>query len=79
VAPILTALFEQWKKDDLLHLILSYEGCFVARSKRNQAPFGTGGQGLKRSSDTSALSNHSFGSAFDISFVDNHLGQVPAV
>lgn len=25
-----------------------------------------------------ALSNHSFGSAFDINFVDNQLGDVPA-
>ena len=77
-APILAGLFKQWEKDDLLHLILSYEGCFVPRYKRNQAPPGTGGHGLKRSADVSALSNHSFGSAFDINFIDNQLGQVPA-
>jgi hypothetical protein len=77
-APILVALFEQWEKDDLLHLILSYEGCFVPRYKRKQAPPGTGGHGQKRSSDVNALSNHSFGSAFDINFVDNQLDHVPA-
>lgn len=77
-APVLVELFRQWEKDDLLHLILSYEGCFVPRYKRNQAPPGTGGHGLKRSSDVNELSNHSFGSAFDINFIDNQLGQVPA-
>ncbi len=77
-APILTALFKKWEEDDLLHLILSYEGCFVPRYKRRQAPPGTGGHGLKKSSDVSALSNHSFGSAFDINFIDNQLDHVPA-
>ena len=77
-APVLVALFEQWEQDDLLHLVISYEGCFVPRYKRKQAPPGTGGHGQKRSSDVEALSNHSFGSAFDINFADNQLGQVPA-
>jgi len=77
-APILLALFKRWEEDDLLHLIMSYEGCFVPRYKRNQAPPGTGGHGQKRSLDVSALSNHSFGSAFDINFPDNQLGHVPA-
>ena len=77
-APVLTRLFEQWDKDDLLHLIISYEGCFVPRYKRGQAPPGTGGHPLKRSADVKELSNHSFGSAFDINFVDNQLGRVPA-
>jgi hypothetical protein len=77
-APVLTALFEQWERDDLLHLIISYEGCFVPRYKRNQAPGGTAGHGPKKSSNVGELSNHSFGSAFDINFVDNQLGRVPA-
>lgn len=77
-APVLTALFERWERDDLLHLIISYEGCFVPRYKRDQAPPGNGGHGLKRSSDVNALSNHSFGSAFDINFVDNQFRKVPA-
>ena len=78
-APVLRALFEQWQADDLLHLIISYEGCFVPRYKRNQAPSGVNGHALKKSSDVAALSNHSFGSAFDINFVDNQLGHVPAL
>jgi hypothetical protein len=77
-APVFVELFRQWEKDDLLHLILSYEGCFVPRYKRDQAPPGTGGHGQKRSSDVNELSNHSFGSAFDINFTDNQLRRVPA-
>jgi hypothetical protein len=77
-APLLTKLFAQWEKDDLLHLIISYEGCFVPRYKRKQAPPGTGGHSEKSSLEVPQLSNHSFGSAFDINFVDNQLGAVPA-
>jgi hypothetical protein len=77
-APIFAALFKAWEDADLLHLIMSYEGCFVARCKRNQAPAGSGGHGVLESKDVSALSNHSFGSAFDINYVDNQLGAVPA-
>ncbi|WP_162145609.1 M15 family metallopeptidase [Sinorhizobium meliloti] len=77
-APIIAQLFEAWERAELLHLIMSYEGCFVPRYKRNQAPPGAGGHGERKSADVSALSNHSFGSAFDINFSDNMLGQVPA-
>lgn len=78
-APNFAALFAKWEEDDLLHLILSYEGCFVPRYKRNQAPPGNNGHSEKKSSDVTALSNHSFGSAFDINFVDNQLNQEPAL
>jgi hypothetical protein len=77
-APAFKALFEAWEKADLLHLIRTYEGCFVPRYKRNQAPAGNSGHGLKESKNVAELSNHSFGSAFDINFVDNQLGAVPA-
>ena len=77
-APLFQALFAAWEAADLLHLIRTYEGCFVARYKRRQAPAGTGGHGLKESSAVPALSNHSFGSAFDINYIDNQLGSVPA-
>jgi hypothetical protein len=77
-APMVTKLFEAWENADLLHLIMSYEGCFVPRYKRDQAPPGTGGHGEKKSSAVIELSNHSFGSAFDINFPDNMLGSVPA-
>ncbi|MDB5598701.1 MAG: hypothetical protein JWN71_745 [Xanthobacteraceae bacterium] len=77
-APLLTKLFKKWEEEDLLHLIRTYEGCFVPRYKRNQAPGGDGGHSSKKSTDVDALSNHSFGSAFDINFIDNQLGHVPA-
>ena len=78
-APVFKAVFGKWEQDDMMHLIVSFEGCFVPRYKRNQAPAGLSGHAEKQSSDVNALSNHSFGSAFDINFVDNMLGTVPAV
>lgn len=78
-APLINRLFQQWQADDLLHLILSYEGSFVPRYKRNQAPSNTLGHSEKLSSNVSELSNHSFGSAFDINYTDNQLGNLPAI
>ena len=78
-APIIARLFQAWEQEDLLHLIISYEGAFVPRYKRGQAPEGEGGHGEKLSTEVSALSNHSFGSAFDINFSDNQLGRRPAL
>lgn len=73
------ALFKAWEDADLLHLIMTYEGCFVPRYKRRQAPPGNSGHGQKCSKDVPELSNHSFGSAFDINAGDNPLGSVPAL
>ena len=81
-APLFAALFAKWETEDLLHLIMSYEGCFVPRYKRGlRPPPPTAGHGIKKSTDSDAgrLSNHSFGSAFDINFPDNQLGAQPAV
>lgn len=78
-APLIQSLFQAREAADLLHLIISYEGCFVPRYKRNQAPQGAGGHSEKKSSDVSALSNHSFGSAFDINYIDNQLGHLSAL
>jgi D-alanyl-D-alanine carboxypeptidase len=77
-APMFTALFAKWEEADLLHLILSYEGCFVPRYIRDKAPPGDNGHSEKKSSDVPTLSNHSFGSAFDINFNDNMRRSVPA-
>lgn len=78
-AGLVTQLFRAWEQADLLHLIMAYEGAFVPRYKRGQAPEDEGGHGERSSSDVSALSNHSFGSAFDINFRDNQLGRRPAL
>lgn len=76
--PVFRKLFTAWEEADLLHLVISYAGCFVPRYKRGQAPSGTGGQGSKSSKDVSALSNHSFGSAFDINASQNGIDSPPA-
>ena len=57
-------LFKDWEKEGMVPLILSWEGSFVPRFIR----------GSRRT-----LSNHAFGSAFDINYAWNKLGQVPAL
>ncbi len=81
-APLFAALFAKWEADDLLHLIMTYEGCYVPRYKRGlkQKP-PLSGHGLKRSTDPEGdkLSNHSFGTAFDINQSDNSFRKQPAI
>lgn len=60
------ALWRAWDEARLLHLVISYEGDFVARYKRKQAPDPFLGHATKRSDMVPELSNHAFGSAFDI-------------
>lgn len=76
-APIWTALFKKWEQDDLLHLIMTYQGCFNPRYKRDASPSASG-HGILKSVDVSALSNHAFGSAFDVNDDQNTFGGVPA-
>ena len=78
LTPFQDELISAWEAADLLHLVRTFEGCFVARYKRKQAPPGTAGHAAIESTAVAALSNHSFGSAFDINFIDNMLGEVPA-
>lgn len=63
----LMGLFDAWRSAGLLSKILSWDGSFVARLKRGQA----GGS-------TANLSNHSWGTAFDINARWNPLGHTPA-
>ncbi len=62
----LSKLWKDWEKADLLHLVLSFDGSYVARFVRGLAAKGV-------------LSNHAFGSAFDINFLFNKLGAIPAL
>jgi hypothetical protein len=78
-APHIKALFEKWEELDLLHLIRDYDGTFSPRYKRGQSPPGNGGHGVKQSRNVEALSNHAFGSAFDINAEDNPFGERPAL
>jgi hypothetical protein len=65
VAPKLTALFEAWAKADLMHLFLTWDGAFVPRYIRDGSP-SDGPHGIKQSNNVTSLSNHAFGSAFDV-------------
>lgn len=76
--PVFRKVFADWQAADLLHLVISYAGCFVPRYKRGQAPPNAGGHGAKLSSAVSTLSNHSFGSAFDINAAENGFNSKPA-
>lgn len=57
-------LWDVWEKEGLLDLVINYAGSFVPR--------------FVRGSET-VLSNHAFGTAFDINAAWNGLGRVPAL
>jgi len=77
VAPKLTALFDAWAQADLMHLFLTYEGAFVARYIRDDSP-SDGAHGIKQSRNVTNLSNHAFGSAFDVNASLNPRGHPSA-
>lgn len=60
----LRALWADWERAGLLPLVLSWGGSFVPRFVRGSR---------------TTLSNHAFGSAFDINMKQNGLGVVPAL
>ena len=60
----LQGLWEEWQAEKLLDCVLTYEGAFVPRFVRGS---------------TTTLSNHAFGSAFDINYAWNKLGARPAL
>lgn len=64
VAPKLKELFEAWEKENLLDLILTWDGSWVPRFVRGSRI---------------TLSNHSWGTAFDINAKWNALGTSPAL
>jgi hypothetical protein len=60
----LKKLWQDWEDADLIHNVLTWEGAFMPRYIRGS---------------TTVLSNHAFGSAFDINYSWNKLGTVPAL
>jgi hypothetical protein len=60
----LAGLWSEWESSGLLDRVISYQGSFVPRFIRGS---------------TSVLSNHAFGSAFDINAPENGLGVRPAL
>jgi hypothetical protein len=75
-APHILDLFAHWEKLDLLHLVRTYEGAYNPRYKRGKSP-SPKGHGPKRSDQVDAISNHAFGSAFDVNASDNEYGHTP--
>lgn len=61
--PQLLAMWQAWEDEGLLSSVLSYEGSFNPRFVRGGA----------------SLSNHAFGSAFDVNASWNGLGAIPAL
>jgi hypothetical protein len=64
----LQGLWKAWQVQDLIKFILTFDGSFVPRLIR----------GAPLVKDFRKLSNHAFGSAFDINASFNPLGQTPA-
>lgn len=60
----LIKLFKDWESAGLLHKVLTYEGAYNPRFVRGSK---------------TTLSNHAFGTAFDINYSWNKLGAVPAL
>jgi hypothetical protein len=70
VAPHVLNLFQRWEEEDLLHLLRNFDGAFNPRYMRGESP-GDGAQPTRRSDQVDTLSNHAFGSAFDVNAGDN--------
>lgn len=60
----LVKLWNEWEKYALLHKVLTWEGSYMPRFVRGSR---------------SVLSNHAFGTAFDINAAWNQLGSLPAL
>ncbi|HPI18847.1 MAG TPA: M15 family metallopeptidase [Candidatus Kapabacteria bacterium] len=57
-------IWKEWENNNLLALVLTWSGAFVPRFVRGSK---------------TTLSNHSFGTAFDINYSWNTLGSIPAL
>jgi peptidoglycan hydrolase-like protein with peptidoglycan-binding domain len=66
--PVIIGLFQAWEDAGLASRILTWYGCFNARLKRKTV-----------TPKPENLSNHSWGSAFDINAPQNWLGELPTV
>lgn len=61
--PIFQKLFQTWEDEGLMQYVISWEGSFFPRFVRGSKTY---------------LSNHCYGSAFDINGLANRLGSTPA-
>lgn len=70
------ALWKAWDKAGLLQYVETWNGSFVPRYKRGRAPKPVAGVPVKAQFANAALSNHSWGTAFDINAKAYPLGKV---
>lgn len=77
VADAFLELFLAWDRAGLMGKVLSFDGAYAPRFKRFS---GTAQERIKAASNANAydLSNHAWGSAFDINAGWNRLGRQPA-
>lgn len=66
------ALWQAWEEADLLDRVMTWEGAFNARFIRGRAT-------PDNARNPAVLSNHSWGTAFDINYGWNKLGAIPAL
>lgn len=69
----LVKLLQSWERAKLLHLILTCAGAFVPRYMGGKAPK------AGEPEDATKLSNHAWGTAFDINAAWNGLNRIPAI
>ena len=69
IAPQFEGLLYAWRQAGLLKLILTWDGAYMARYKRGRARTADG-----RAAGDEELSNHAWGTAFDVNAPWNHLG-----
>lgn len=74
----LEELLRRWKDESLLHLPITFAGAYDPRYIFGHNP-GNGPQPELRSTEAGKLSNHAFGSAFDINATWNWIGDTPAL
>jgi hypothetical protein len=73
----LCELWAAWEETDLLRRVLSFNGAWVPRYKRGRGPVTVDGVARRPFPGPAQLSNHSWGTAFDINARWNPLGQAP--
>lgn len=76
--PAFVALWAAWEAAGLLPRVLAFNGAWVPRYKRGRGPKVVNGKPAAPFPGAAQLSNHSWGTAFDINARWNPLGKPPA-
>ena len=73
-APYIIQLWKDWETAGLLHKIENFGGCLNIRTVRRKKK-----KGQPNPPPTNTLSNHAFGTAFDINTKSNARGKIPPI